>query len=308
MTFDAQGGTDFLIAERNSADTPIVQGDIPSDLGHRRNAAQYLIIAPRDFAGTAEALAAFRGNHYGRIQIVWLEDIYDEFSHGREDPFALSIFMNQAYLNWRMFPSTVVLIGKGSLDHKDRMGYTDSFLPVIFTDTPWALAASDDRLLGSNGDSPLAIGRFPITNDQQGIDYVNKLINYEYSTRGDSQYQAVLAADNPDEAGEFHDNSDLLADNLMENHGFEGVTKIYHPEDPVRDELILSDTWEVGYVSYDGHGSATQVGNVNAFDSARRVGKLEYLTKPGETFLGVNVEDLRLSMRVQSAATIQGFQ
>jgi hypothetical protein len=261
VTFESDGGTDFLITERSGAETPIVQADIPSDLEHRRNAAEYLIIAPRDFEGTAESLAAFRGNRYGRIQIVWLEDIYDEFSYGREDPFAISIFMNQAYRNWRMFPSTVVLIGKGSLDHKDRMGYTDSFLPVIFTDTPWALAASDDRLLGSNGNSPLAIGRFPITSDQEGIAYVNKLINYEYSTRGDSQYQALLVADNPDEAGEFHDNSDLVADHLLDNLGFESVTKLYHPQDTVRDELILSDTWETGYVSYDGHGSASQVGS-----------------------------------------------
>ena len=273
VTFDAQGGSDFLISERSVSHAPIVQVDIESDLKHRRNAADYLIIAPRDFSGTAESLAAFRGNRYSRILIVWLEDIYDEFSFGREDPFAISNFMNHAYSTWRVVPSNVVLIGKGTLDHKDRMGYADSFLPVIFTDTPWALAASDDRLLGGHGDAPFAIGRLPITNDDQGIAYVNKLINYEYSAPGEETTHAVLVADDPDVAGDFHENTDLLAERLVDTLGFESITKLYHPQDPVRDQLVLSDTWQTGFVSYDGHGSSSQVGTgvenfVKAVDAA----------------------------------------
>ena len=261
VTFETQGNTDFLVTDRGNSARPMVQVDIPSDLDLRRNVAQYLIIAPRDFTGTAEALATHRLNRYRHVKIVWLDDIYDQFSYGREDPFALSAFINHAYNQWRIAPSMIVLIGKGTLDHRDRMGYADSFLPVIFTDTPWSLAASDDRLLGANGDAPFAIGRLPITNDDEGIAYVNKLISYESTTPGEEKYSAVLVADDPDNAGEFHSNSDQLADRLANDLEFETVAKLYHPQDNVRNELILSSTWETGYVSYDGHGSSTQVGS-----------------------------------------------
>ena len=90
---------------------------------------------------------------------------------------------------------------------------------------------------------------------------MDKLIAYESSQPGDERYDAVLAADNPDAGGDFHVNSDLLADELTSSLGFNNVTKLYHPQDQVRQNLILSSTWDKGYVSYDGHGSATQVGN-----------------------------------------------
>ena len=261
VTFEAQGGTDFLITERSVVSTPIVQVDIPSDLKKGENAADYLIISPRDFTGTAEALAQFRSSRYSQTMIVWLDDIYDEFSFGREDPFAIPNFMNHVNTTWSAVPSNVLLIGKGTLDHKDRMGYSDSFLPVIFTDTPWALAASDDRLLGGNGDAPFAFGRLPITSDEQGLAYVEKLTLYENSLPGNQTPHAVLVADNPDDGGNFHLNTDLLADRLLDTLGFASATKLYHPQDAVRDQLILSETWEADFVSFDGHGSTSQVGN-----------------------------------------------
>ncbi|MCI5141703.1 MAG: hypothetical protein D3909_08240, partial [Candidatus Electrothrix sp. ATG1] len=80
-------------------------------------------------------------------------------------------------------------------------------------------------------------------------------------TAGNASEQAVLFADDPDKAGDFHDNSDLLADRLRDGSGFSAVTKLYHPHDGVRDSMTLSDTWKTGYVNYYGHGSATQLGN-----------------------------------------------
>ncbi len=261
VTFPADGGTDFLVVEKGVVATPTVTPNHQAHLWSRRNMADYLIIAPRDFAGTAKALAAVRRNTFGRVKTVWLEDIYNSFSYGLEDPFAISRLLRRARRAWRISPTVVMLIGKGSLDHKDRMGYGDSFLPVVMTDTPWALAASDDRLLGGNGHAPYVIGRLPITNDAEGIAYVEKLVAYESTPSGDERYQALLVADNPDDGGNFHTNSDALADRLMNTLGFDWVAKLYHPLDAVRTTLIQSDSWEVGYVSYDGHGSRGQIGD-----------------------------------------------
>jgi len=291
-TFEADGNTDFLVVDKGSMAAPAVEAHHRSRLKDRENMADYLIISPRDFAGTAESLATVRSHTFGLVTIVWLEDIYNDFSHGVEDPFAIKRLIRSAEQSWRVSPSVVVLIGKGSLDHKDRMGYGDSFLPTLLTDTPWSLAASDDRLLGGNGNAPFSIGRLPITNDAEGIAYVEKLIAYETDLSADDRYQALLIADNPDDGGDFHTNSEVLADRLVNSLGFDRAAKLYHPLDAVRATLIESNTWEAGYVSYDGHGSVTQTGDgAEKFISAADADTLQNTTLPVFTALTCAVGD-----------------
>lgn len=272
VTFDTSSGLDYLVSQHDKIALASVLPDYPTRLNRKSNMADYLIIAPRAFAQTARELADYRSARYSYVELVWLDDIYDEFSHGREDPAAITAFMERVQKRWDVVPSFVTIIGKGSLDHKDRMGFGDSFVPVRMASTPWALAASDDRLLAVDERSSFAIGRLPITNDLEGQAYVAKLIAYEAGNYGTERFEAVLVADNTDDAGDFQRNSDQLAEQLSYDAGFNQVSKLYHPQDEVRTSLIQSSTWETGYVSYDGHGSTSQVGNgkenfINATDA-----------------------------------------
>ena len=281
VTFDAQNGDDYLVVERDAFDRATVDVDYPSDLSSPRNAADYLIIAPRVFAGTAEALAKYRQNRFGNVKIAWLDDIYDEFSDGRVDPFAITRFMDTVRNDWQLSPPYMVLIGNGTFDEKDRMGYSDSFLPIVLASTPWGLAPSDERLLTGDEVAKLNIGRIPITNDAQGIDYVNKLIAYESSAPG-SERDAVLVADNPDDGGDFYASSDSLADRLTGSLGFNNVTKLYYHQplgELVRPTLTMSTTWNKGYISYDGHGAAAQFADEDFFNSTD-AGNLQNTTYP----------------------------
>lgn len=261
VLFDAVGGTDYLITERGAFDVASVTIDANAKLRKKNNRADYLIIAPRVFEQTAELLADYRSSRYSEIKIVWLEDIYNEFSAGRVDPFAISRFMQRAVNKWNRSPSTVVLLGKGTLDLKNRMGFSDNFIPMIFTSTPWSLASSDGRLLGYEDNTPFAYGRIPMTNNTQGMAYVEKLRAHEQRVPGPELFTAVLAADNPDEAGDFHANTNALATKLQNSLGFNSVLTLLHPSDEVRHNLIDSNTWETEYVSYDGHGATFQLGN-----------------------------------------------
>ena len=179
VSFNSAQGRDYLVTTRASTYSGMLSPDYRSGLDRAQNQADYLVIAPRDFAATAQALANYRGATFGRVSIAWLEDIYDEYSAGREDPVALSRFMRRVVSGWQLVPQAVVLLGKGSLDHKDRMGYADNFLPVRLVATPYALATSDSRLLGFEDRAPFAIGRLPIINDAEGQAYVQKLSRYE---------------------------------------------------------------------------------------------------------------------------------
>ena len=260
--FNSKAGKDYLVAERAAAFDSVLAQVQSSNLKDAGNAADYLIIAPRDFAGSAQALADLRSTRFADVRIVWLDEIYTEFSDGRVDPFALARFIKYVNNNWLSSLTDVVILGKATLDHKDRMGYADSFIPTLMTSTPWMVSASDDRLLGGNGDAPFNIGRIPIITDAQGQAYVNKLDIYAATTPGIDWYRAVLVADNPDVAGDFHSNSDALANWLTGSLGFSETTKLYHPFDPVRSELTAPSTWDThGYISYDGHGTIIQIGD-----------------------------------------------
>lgn len=260
VTFETSADVDYLVAEREALQTPALVLAPRPRLKELNNRADYLVVAPREFEGTAKALATYRNRRFKYVNIVWLDEIYAEFSAGKVDPTAITRFMDWTK-NWRTSPSYVTLIGKGTIDQKDRMGYGDSFLPVAMTSSPWGLAVSDQRLLAGDDEASFAIGRLPITTDIEGLAYIDKLINYESSIPGMERYEAVLFADNPDVAGDFHANSEALSQRLLDTNGFDRVTALYHPGDAVRDSMIDSATWETGYVSYDGHGSAAQVGD-----------------------------------------------
>lgn len=262
VSFAAKQGSDYLIAQTSALQKPALDGRLQANLTAGGNAADYLVIAPRDFSGTAQALADYRKNHYGAVKVVWLDDIYKSFGAGRRDPFAIGRFMDYVRWEWSKAPSVVTLVGKGSLDRKDSMGYGDNFLPVLMTANPWALCESDSRLLGvDEGAAPFAIGRLPITNDTEGMNYVDKLIAHEAQIGGQDAYRAVVVADNPDGGGDFHADADGLVAELQ-RVGFSPILKLYHPASRVRDTLTLSSTWtSYGFISYSGHGSMTQLGD-----------------------------------------------
>lgn len=260
VTFKARSGKDYLIAEAPAFLGAAFDARPQTNLNASRQGADVLIIAPREFAGTAQDLAELRRAGHDEAAVVWLDDIYKSFSAGRVDPYAIGQFMDWVRTEWSRVPAAVTLIGKGSLDRKDCMGYGDNFLPVLMTSNPWALAASDSRLLGIDGGvAPMAVGRIAITNDGEGRAYVNKLRAHASRDNTQAAERAVVVADNPDSGGAFHKDGDLLAIRLQDL-GVWWVETLYHPTDPVRATLIQSAAWETGLVSFSGHGSVAQLG------------------------------------------------
>ncbi len=293
VTFATRAGADYLVVEAGAVAEAALAPDYRSNLRARSNRADYLVITPDELGGTAEALAEYRRGRHAHVEVVCLSDIYDEFSGGREDPTAVARFMTQVAASWQRVPRAVVLVGAGKLDHRDRMGYGGSFLPVVMSDTPWALAPSDERLLAGDGVAPYAIGRLPITSDQEGLAYVEKLMRAELSKPAGVR-SAVVAADNPDLGGDFHANADRLAARLT-GLGFGSVTKLYHlpRETRVRNALIDSATWQTAdYLNYDGHGSVAQLGdNRERFITTTDAGNLQNERAPIFTALSCSVGD-----------------
>ncbi|AQA16922.1 hypothetical protein BST95_00480 [Halioglobus japonicus] len=264
-SFDALAGADYVVMQQGTAALPEVAIDERSSLQKRSNGSDYLIIAPRSLTEFAEELASYRRQMFGAVKIVWLEDIYDQYAQGRKDPAAVTLFMEKVRKRWSQVPSYVVLLGKGSLDLKDRMGYGDGVLPVRFVSTPWSIVASDDALLGNDGRNDLAIGRIAVTTNEDGLLYLQKMQAYEedllYGNFA-SHDKAVLFADNADSAGDFPANTVEKGAYLGNEGGFFTVEQNVHVSGTaVRTAFNDPETWNSGYVSYDGHGSTQQLGN-----------------------------------------------
>jgi Peptidase family C25 len=264
VSFDNSAPADYLIVANTAQGIrgAALEKDYKSSLRSKSNAADYLIIASQaHFPQTAAAMQELRAARFGTVKVAWLEDIRDEFAAGRNDPFAVTRFMNRVNRHWQQKPQMVLLVGKGTLDELDRMGQSDSLLPIVMTTTPWGLTASDERLLGGTGTLPFAYGRLPAVNDAEGLQYVEKLRHFELAMDASSRRHAVLAADNPDGAGDFHANTEALKTQLLDNYAFDTVQTVKQGVNPVRQTLVNSATWDAGLVSYDGHGGVTQIGN-----------------------------------------------
>ena len=95
----------------SAAEMPALAVDHQSGLDEENNRADYLIIAPRNFTASAEALAAYRRTNFGKVKIAWLDDIYNQFSDGLEDPQAIRQLMQTATFDWRVSPTAVVVLG-----------------------------------------------------------------------------------------------------------------------------------------------------------------------------------------------------
>ena len=183
-----------------------------SSLSSRRNAADYIIIAPAGLTSTAEVLASHRRGQGYKTMVLDVEDIMNEFNHGISSPEAIKEFLSYAYSHWKTRPRYAVLAGDGSMDYKDNLGlgYGGNLIPSRMVPTPHGLFVSDNYLADFNGDyvPEIAIGRLPVTTPDELLTVIKKIKTYESAPVNKN---VVLVADAFDaEAGDFISDSNLL--------------------------------------------------------------------------------------------------
>lgn len=203
--------------------------------------ADMLIVYHEDFQIDAEALAEHRRNYNGyTVETANIEQVFNEFSSGRQDPTAIRDLAKMIYdrdTNFRF----LLLFGDGSYDYRSILNQenNDNFIPVYETKeslNPISGFVSDDYfgLLSNNegvelnGDLDLAVGRLPVRTKEQAALLVNKIIEYETSpgNNGDWQNRIALIADDEDYSRHL-DQSETVANFLKEEHPVFNLEKIY---------------------------------------------------------------------------------
>ncbi|MGB1294153.1 MAG: type IX secretion system sortase PorU [Flavobacteriales bacterium] len=210
--------------------------------------ADYVLIYHKDFKESALELKSFHENYSNYdVAFVSTEEIYNEFSSGRNDLTAIKDFLRMIYFRMETQgkkPTAVTLFGDASYDFKN---YSNDFSCYIPTwEDPRSLSinqstATDDYLvcLDDNEGSPLrisdkidiGIGRFVINSNQQGLDMVNKIKAYKNRDNyGPWQKQISIVADDVDEQWErsaLGKSANAILDNFNNEHINYSINKIF---------------------------------------------------------------------------------
>ena len=260
VTFMATGGARYYAVDTTANRVPAeTRRDTPGQLRRSSNRADYLVIAPEELAGGAAALIDYRRSDGLDARLVWLEDVYDEFNHGVQSPLAIRDFLAYVHANWSRVPEYVVLVGKGTFDYK---GGAENLVPALLSASPHGMYASDNSLGDVSGEDHVPefkMGRIPVLSDEELVAYVDKVRSFESEIGG--RDSVLLAADDPDAAGDFTADSLSLGSRLPEevpvSTVFLSELSLADARTKLFDELYRSQR----LVNYMGHGGLDRMAN-----------------------------------------------
>ncbi len=268
----------------------IVQ-DFPSALKTAFRQTDYIMISHRRLLDAVQPLAEFHRKRGLSVEVVDVEDIYDEFNYGIQHPRSLRDFLKWAYENWsEPKPRFVLLAGDASWDFKnltaDDSHYADwtfrpgearkfiknasssyedkagmnhrNLVPTWGYRTSQGHAASDNWLVCVDGDDiypDLAVGRIPVTEPDEMAAVIQKTIAYAEHGPAGSWRKDLLFITN--ESKGFQRASDSTAE-IFEGRGY-SAQKIYpSPEETVNEQHTqnIVSAFDEGLlmVQFLGHG------------------------------------------------------
>ncbi len=262
-----------------------IKGEVFLNASGNMDDVDYLIITANSYKSQAQKLASFHQNNSGlKTKVVTLNEIYHEFSSGKQDVAAIRNLVKYVYNNANSLESRVkyvCLFGGASYDYKDRIPNNTNIVPVFHSINGFSLATtfmSDDfyGLMDVNegnmqtlGGIDVAAGRMVFNNVTEAETVVNKVINY-YSkdSYGPWRNDVVLLSDDVDADWEavIQQGLDDLGKTLVVERPFINVRKIHsdayvqetssggqrYPE--VRKEIVRTLEKGVLLLDYFGHG------------------------------------------------------
>jgi len=175
-----------------------VVADRASSWRDANHAADIVIITRGEFFSALESLRALRRSQGYRVELVDIEDVYDEFAFGNKSPQAIKGFLGFAATNWQVAPRFVLLAGDASYDPKDHLGFGENdVVPTALVDTEYMETASDESLgdFDSDGIAEFAIGRLPARTAIEASQMAAKIVDYE---RSRPSQEVLLVADESD--------------------------------------------------------------------------------------------------------------
>ena len=256
----AVDNTDYYSPSKESkskVDNQNLKGTIFLNSSGQFQDVDYLIITPKFLNLQAEKLAAFHRTYSNlNVKVVNLENIYQEFSSGKQDISAIRNFVKYVYFNASSPDKRVKylnMFGDASYDFKDRISNNTNIVPIyqainsyteeeisFASDDFYGMLDSDEGRMDSYtspssfdfGGIDVAVGRMIVSSTQQADEMVNKVIEYhDLKSYGSWRNNYVAIADDPsiddhpgDKQLQYYQNR--LADRISTEKPFINLKKI----------------------------------------------------------------------------------
>jgi hypothetical protein len=236
---------EFVAFEASMAYSPITSGD---DLGlvenqnlHSVSQTDYVIISHPEFMEYARELKQIHESENKlSIQLIDIEQVYNEFSSGAKDVSAIRDFMKMLYdraTTAEQLPKYLCLFGDGSYDNKHNFSKNTNFILTYQSENSLSPTASfvtddffgllDDNEGGHDGLVDIGIGRFPIKNTNEAANMIQKIRDY-LSIEAYSDWRNRLCFIADDEDGNLHqDQADELTEIVKNRYPVFNIEKIF---------------------------------------------------------------------------------
>jgi hypothetical protein len=223
--------------------------------------AQHVVVGPSVFEEAAGELVSWREMAEVSSRFIPLEAVHDHFSHGNPDPRALLGFV-KALEGLRSPPRYLVLVGNGNYDYRNVLGLGPNRMPPLLAMTPLGRFPADTRLAerGDNRNWELAVGRIPVASPTAFLKWMEKLKQSERALP-DSPARYLLMAAQPDPAGQFIADSEVLRRIVPSEHSVATLYDTTGNIDVMRSELRSALQSGPLIWNYAGHGSRDRLGN-----------------------------------------------
>ena len=266
INFTVPGGTPrklFVTTSDVVASPAAEQTNVPSTLHQAGQAGDVVMITDAAFASALTPLKNLRQSQGYTVQIVDVEDIYDEFAYGQKTPIAIRDFLRRAAKSWSRPPRFVLLVGNATTDPRDYQGLGEpDLVPTRIVATDVLETASDDWFVDADGDGfadLAAVGRLPARTAAEVATMVDKIVGYELSSPESWHRSVLLVSDDGrndlgegDPAAFATTNTDagtLVPSDYQVNH-------LRRDQDPNPSQTLRTRLSEGAVlVSYQGHGS-----------------------------------------------------
>lgn len=224
--------------------SPTAEGGVSTQNLHGLGFQDYIIVTDASLISAANRLADFhRQRNQMRVVVVDKNQIYNEFSSGKQDITAIRDFVRMFYeragndsVN---LPKYLCLFGDASYDFKNRLKDNTNTVPTYqsyHSQYPLSSYVTDDFFgcldpsEGGDMNNPqrgdVAVGRIPVITLSEANGVVDKIINYK-SIHTLGEWRNITTTIGDDEDGEVHANqADRLGEYTRINHPAYNIEKI----------------------------------------------------------------------------------
>lgn len=223
---------------------PIPGAAVQNQNLHGVSNVDMVVVCPPVYQQAGARIADHHINHDGmQVLLVSPQEIYNEFSSGKQDIAAIRNFMRHLYNRPDSRLKYLLLVGDGSFDPKYRLSYNTNFIPIYQSPesySPIGSYASDDfyGLLdpneGSNignanaGMLDIAVGRLPVSYVSEANAVVDKIIHYATNRNCLNDWRNTICFISDDEDYADHlDQAEAVSAIIDKKHPVYNIEKIY---------------------------------------------------------------------------------